>query len=822
VLSVKPEVISATLAGLLHDIGKFAQRSGQYAGTHAEIGAQLATSGGWRVWLPSFAWDDVTDAIGDHHARGEPPTKRITKIIRVADRLTAGERLRETLPGAEPAETALVPILSQVALRGPRGPDVYGFALSPLNLERSVFFPSSAPAVNRDSYARHWSEFEKELAQLSRSGAIDSDVRLTALTALLRKYLWCVPSATPLESEDELTRPDVSLYDHIKVTAALAACLEVGLRDDELDALYEQGTRWQQPVALLVRGDLSWIQSFIYRITRPEATAEYEHVAKRLRGRSFYVSLLGDVVAEFFLRQLGLPAANLLFAGGGRFDLLAPAGAKTEEAVQSARGALEDWLLQQFTGDLGLQIALAEVRPADLGNMEPVYDALDARLQESKQLKGEWYLFQEEFHVSPRDEYHACRVCHTTPLPAPGICHLCAEQAELGRVLPHASHLVFAQGDPGHAPGLWLRDFQQPFGVQVGILAQSEIDEALQVLARGSVAATFYRLNDADFLPANAPKGLGYAFRFLANAAPIARQRITSGDAGPVETGDVLHFEAIASLSSGSDLVGVLKADVDRLGQIMGEGLSDQDRGLRPTISRISSLSSTVEMFFAGWINELCDTVAETWAAAEASTSEGSRGVLRRREADGAFYVMYSGGDDLLIVGPWDAILLLAERLRADWSDYGCQNPNITLSAGVVLVKPRYPVQRFAGQVNEALEAAKSGGRDRISVFGQVVPWTGDQMGYGALLDLGRDLVDDVRAGRVPRTLVYDLGRLERQSRSVSGKGYPKPMWTPRLYYTLARRLSSEARERYTQRLIAAMPKMQVPVSYVSLKTREE
>ena len=47
-------------------------------------------------------------------------------------------------------------------------------------------------------------------------------------------------------------------------------------------------------------------------------------------------------------------------------------------------------------------------------------------------------------------------------------------------------------------------------------------------------------------------------------------------------------------------------------------------------------------------------------------------------------------------------------------------------------------------------------------------------------------------------------------------------MFTPRLYYTLARRLARETREEFAPRILAAMKHVQIPVSYVSLITREE
>ena len=276
--------------------------------------------------------------------------------------------------------------------------------------------------------------------------------------------------------------------------------------------------------------------------------------------------------------------------------------------LTSAKATIEGWLLEQFTGDLGLQLVWTEVRPRDLGNMRSVYAASETRLQESKQRKWERHLLVEDFHIVPRDEFHACRVCHTTSLADPGICDLCEAQAALGKKLPHTTHLAFVYGDRLPGDGVWLDDFWNAFGVQVGLLDDAEAAAVRLALGREpskSVPAMIYRLNDLGFLPEDAPRGLGMGFQFLANAAPVAKKTIAGHDVEPVAAGDVLTFEALAEMSTGATRIGVLKADVDRLGLIMSEGLDDgQPGGLRPTITRIATLSSTVELFFAGWLNE--------------------------------------------------------------------------------------------------------------------------------------------------------------------------------------------------------------------------
>ena len=70
---------------------------------------------------------------------------------------------------------------------------------------------------------------------------------------------------------------------------------------------------------MLVGGDISGVQNFIYTITARGA-------APTLRGRSFYLQIVTEALARYLLRRLDLPVTNLIYAGGGSFFLLARPG----------------------------------------------------------------------------------------------------------------------------------------------------------------------------------------------------------------------------------------------------------------------------------------------------------------------------------------------------------------------------------------------------------------------------------------------------------------------------------------------------------------
>ena len=814
------EVWKAALAGLLHDIGKFAQRAqGKTGQSHEEIGSKVLEKADFRAVIPYDWWDDVADAVAYHG--GGDTHKRLVRIVRVADWLAAAERLKGGGKRGDPETTPLIPIAGRVELDEDIPEGNWGFPLGALDIRipagatRAPLFPQENVVVNNEKYANLWGDFEGRIASLPRP--VNSLSRFAGLMSAWRQHTSHIPSATPWEKEEEgRTVPDVSLYDHSKVTAAIASCL-CWLLDDVLDELH--GLGWgkmmdqnRHHVARLLRGDMSGIQSFIYRITSPERERTHENVAKRLRGRSFYVSLLADVIADWILRQLGLTAANALFIGGGRFDLLVPVDARTEERLRSMESVIQKWLLEHTDGVLGLEMAWESLAPADFKDLKRANRVLDESLAEKKLRKNRSVLSADFFKPQPLQE--VCEVCGLTPMalsPEEHTCDLCEVHRAIGAKLPKTDYIarVYSAGSEKVLRDFRAKDkafayFGEPIAIGTAFLGREDLQPFLDHAAKTDVETIIYSLNQTNAVTWGEgrpewPYNLSTAQMYLANAAPVT-------------DGEVWEFDKIAKQSEGAKLLGVLKADVDYLGLLFGRGLEPM------TISRVAALSHALDRFFAGYLNTICYTITADWKKQKKEAGEQCP-----EDLHSLFYVVYAGGDDLLIIGPWDQTVELARRLNEDFHAYTCRNPNITLSAGVVMVKPHFPVQRFVGLADDALKAAKRAGRDRITIFeSEPVRWTDKgHQGFDQLLELAHDLREKVEGGDVPSTLLYDIDRLwNKKHKDKNGK--VKPMITPDLLYILTRRLPKEVRDELKQPLFEARQWVHIPVSYVSLSLRKE
>ncbi|MFW5983264.1 MAG: type III-A CRISPR-associated protein Cas10/Csm1, partial [bacterium] len=126
---------------------------------------------------------------------------------------------------------------------------------------------------------------------------------------------------------------------------------------------------------------------------------------------------------------------------------------------------------------------------------------------------------------------------------------------------------------------------------------------------------------------------------------------------------------------------GMLRMDIDNLGQIFIKGFNDEKR----TYSRYSALSRNLDYFFKGYLNSL-------W------TKEDYREFSS---------LVYAGGDDLFIVGKWDNMIRMAEEIKNDFKEWTCNNPELSLSGGIAVVPVKFPVMKGAGEAGVAENAAK-------------------------------------------------------------------------------------------------------------------
>jgi CRISPR-associated protein Csm1 len=87
--------------------------------------------------------------------------------------------------------------------------------------------------------------------------------------------------------------------------------------------------------------------------------------------------------------------------------------------------------------------------------------------------------------------------------------------------------------------------------------------------------------------------------------------------------------------------------------------------------------------------------------------------------------IIYAGGDDLFIIGRWDKVIEFAERIHQEVEmQFG--KDGITISGGIAIVNPKFPIAKGAESAGEAEYLAKSfrnGEKNALCFLGKTVSW---------------------------------------------------------------------------------------------------
>lgn len=309
-------------AGLLHDIGKFLQRGNfgplNVTGKHPSVAKDFIVS--HRSFFGKFCDINLLiELVSRHHESHSSPLelqvagaaediKSYAYIVSRADNYSSSERDSSTQVSAKKGykKTALTSVFSRLELSIPRE-EIFSYKLNRLN-PLAGFPIASTNALDETPYKNHLKRFGEEFSILVNDPAVNNFAAFyTRLLSLLQSYTWCVPSST----QDDM--PDVSLFDHLKTTSAIAAASAMyhdvslqGVTDDNLDKFR------------LVVGDLSGIQKYIFRATQKG----HGKIAKRLRARSFFLTVLSDIVSHMIIHTFMLPIANIVMSSGGKLSLI--------------------------------------------------------------------------------------------------------------------------------------------------------------------------------------------------------------------------------------------------------------------------------------------------------------------------------------------------------------------------------------------------------------------------------------------------------------------------------------------------------------------
>ncbi|MEK6590951.1 MAG: type III-A CRISPR-associated protein Cas10/Csm1, partial [Nitrospinota bacterium] len=492
----KRECQTVILGALLHDVGKFYQRGLEKGrGDHQHLGDECFEeyfAEGLSILLSQDEIEIIRSAINNHHGHSE--------FITIADCLSAGmeriERIKlEDEEHGDPTKERLQSVFENVSLGNNKETNEFTYPLKSLSLKRDELFPDKIPEQSlKEEYKGLCGDF---VAEIKNIPTFSLHSYLNTLYSILQKYTWCIPSAAYKHE------PDISLFDHLKTTAAIAGCLYHNKRS---------GNKAEKEF-LLVAGDISGIQNFIYRIAKSQGMGG---ISKRLRGRSFYLLLLQEVIARYIIEKVGLFSTNILFCGGGRFELLLPNTEATHSILTNARQEINRWLFDEYGSELGIVIEWVETDGNGLGDYGSLLEQIDENLSTAKKRKFNTLFGESSFwHEKEETGIRICKVCSISKVEDDKKpCEWCKQHKEIGEKLPKMGYLIFASSDEKLGDSLFEIPFSQ-FGIVYIIPKETFLKD-------NWLKMDIQKINNLD--------NLKTGFRFIGNTASIAKEPFSLDD----------------------------------------------------------------------------------------------------------------------------------------------------------------------------------------------------------------------------------------------------------------------------------------------------
>ncbi len=801
------------LAALLHDIGKFYQRSSgntydydsnlseqskrmedyicpkdpkSQRRTHKHVlwtnqfleknqtienikehGKQLFKTNPWKP--DKLHEDNLTNMASNHHN----PHSNLQKIVQMADwwsagmdRTNSGEDDKEELNhhNLKFKDFRSVPLFSvfnslKVNDKTATNPNV-AYALKPLNIDKENIFPESMRQENvkslKPQYQELWQGFEEEFAALPTDGFQGFE---ESLFYLLKKYTWSIPSNT-------MDMANVSLFDHLKTTAAIADSLYLASNNESFKEAFDYSKQYDYLAEgyyplMMVGIDISGVQSFIYDVASKKA-------AQSLKGRSFYLQLLMDAILQKFKdNSIGAKACHTLYASGGKAFLLLPNTPEVQNQIYEKGGikeTVENELWEEHKGKLAVNLASVgfayhykrennqwkswvEIEEAEEkeSNISDVWKLLSDMLGQQKNQKFKTRLIHhyEEYFDENHPDLKAggntegdkrIKICAVTgeEINAPHealddgtiVTPSVKSQTKLGNTLKDADYLISFKGKPEDDKYLSNRAKAKitVLSTNYYLFDKEELtkDEAeFRNKISSADVSKVSTINKLNFLDAPLKgQGVSYSFDFYGgNEQAYHRDEQDQVKVHASKEKKEKTFDQLAKTNSGNNtLLGILRMDIDNLGKLFIKSLKPEHLSL----STYATLSFQLELFFSGYLNTIRDSKVELEKKDIPEKDKNGNTLYQFRDW---LNILYSGGDDLFVVGRWDKTVEFAEIVRNEFAIF-TKRKDIGISGGTAFVYEKFPIAKAAQMAGDAESASKAReSKNAMTFFGETIGW---------------------------------------------------------------------------------------------------
>lgn len=703
----------------------------------------------------------------------------------------------------------------------------FEFPQQPLSLEEKDIMPNGG----KDDLGELVKLFNEEYQEVKRLSKGNIQTFTETCLFLLKKYT----SLLPISTDENLNF--ISLYEFLKVRAAMAV------------ATYQHQESNQQNSAaefIILCLDQSGIQDFIYNIASQKA-------AKSLKGRSFYLQMLMDSIVQRILKhgKINSSLASVLYSSGGKAFLILPNLKNITEALKDLEVELLYEIYEKHKGRLYLCMDYVELSYDE--NSKPIIDgeiksntgdlwkALREKtdkkkyqpflnLMQSEQYKdkifkkffmpadegfdrsheasgreicvvtGEMIDFNDSNKTSKQNQEKYNLVYHKndTDVTPVWVQEIVKEQSYLGyqlkQVIYHDINKETGEAIKSNKPKYWNSTLKENFNV-----IKTERDNNIEAnkkfqLDENGVYYINTINNPQSFLTKensieDKADAKVYGFHFYGG-----NQQAYHWENGKIkktksQRNAEKDFSELAGVNSEDDKhsgfhrLGVLRMDVDNLGDMFTKGISAMP------LAAYATLSAQLDLFFSGFLNTIRDRIDENGNIQETDNANVN---YKYRDF---VNILYSGGDDVFAVGRWDLLLDFAECIRNKFHTFACNRNDISISGGITLITPKFPIAKAADMAGEEEKKAKAykidsnsknEDKNALAFLGLAMSWDFD---FGLVRDYKKELLELLQKNHISMGFLQKI-LIHSKMRNEQEKNNETPRWIWMVVYDLSQAIS--------------------------------
>ncbi|MEY8674853.1 type III-A CRISPR-associated protein Cas10/Csm1 [Thomasclavelia cocleata] len=708
----KYNLIDVAYGGLLHDIGKFYQRTYEKSNLSSrelettkynKIGnyySHLHSGYTSRFLNKYLKMEDEFELLVSEHHKDE--INDFLEIIKQADCIASSiDRKDEQLDDENHNQRGnfitarLHSVLSEVDFGKENKMDNV-FPLSVLTKMNYLISNYKRKEIHEsvNEYKTLFQQFAQEVENNLYLQRRRDFISYNFMYNLMNKYLVTIPASTYGG-----VKSTVSLFDHHKLTSAISSCL------------YDKEC-FEKKEFCMLEIDISGIQSFIYQVV--EGSGTKQGLAKALRGRSALVALITNAVSYAFLNEFGLTVSNILFNTGGGSIILLPNNSMVKDKVEKVARLIRENLFKLFQADITFVNALIVLNKEELETFQSD-KAIDLKGKLGRNKMQKFIdVINDDFFYEPINNNQKCKTCNR--ISKHEICAICKAVEGISDVYTKNTTFGIVYDFSGNL------DVNHIHKIDLGFVKVLFVKNTKFVRA------------EQDSYYVDSINGFGFGSeKMIANEVPLKNNAI-------------LSFEGILGLTPkkyGDKKLAILKMDVDNLGGIFAFGLkyTEENRNQR-SISKYVTMSRLIEFFFGHEIKNICHDVSIQ--VNENISNEVTNGTM--------FYINYAGGDDLVIIGSAYSIVKLSLEIYQRFAKF-TGNENITISGGINFQNDKKPIRFGIQEAEEQLTMSKDGDKNAITLLNTTVSFKN----YEQLLNDVFMMCKWLEENKVSRTMLYNI-----------------------------------------------------------------